>query len=239
MRAFFLTSTTARTFAYWPGRSTFPGFGNTPRASTVPVVTSTCRSRAAARPQVGEVVLDRIVELLLADRASLGQRRVAADIELRLALVGLRPLDLGLPLDNGGQGLFDLRLAGADLGVGLAQLRLRQVEPGVGLIGGGLKRPRIDLEQEVTGSDQGALLIVLAHQVSGDAGTDLGVDVPDQCPDPLRGDRHVLFEHAGDSDDRWWRDGGRAGSLAAAGERDGEHAGQQARADRGEFIDFH
>ena len=91
---------------------------------------------------------------MLADRSALGQGRVAADVELRLTLRGLRPLDLGLPLDDGGQGLFDLGLAGADLGVGLAQLRLRQLEPGIGLIGGGLKRPRIDLEQEVTGSDQ-------------------------------------------------------------------------------------
>src|SRR5439155_875915 len=123
----FRVSTTARTLAYWPGRSTLPGFGKTPRASTVPVVTSTWRSRAAARPrffqggpglrdaglgvehrrfrrrhrgQVGEVALDGVVELLLADRAALGQRRVAADVELRLPLGGLGPLDLRLVLDD-------------------------------------------------------------------------------------------------------------------------------------------
>ena len=51
--AFFLVSTTARTLAYWPGRSTLAGFENTPRASTVPAVTSTWRSSATARPRVG------------------------------------------------------------------------------------------------------------------------------------------------------------------------------------------
>src|SRR5438094_331167 len=248
----FRVSTTARTLAYWPGRSTLPGFEKTPRASKVPVVTSTCRSRAAARPrgrhagpriqhrgvrgrhprQVGEVALDRIVELLLADRPALGQRRVAADVELRLTLGGLRPLDLGLGLDDGGQGLFDLCLAGAHLGLGLAQLRLRQLEPGVGLIGGGLKRPRIDLEQQVAALDEGALLVVLAHEMPADAGTDLRVDVPDQRPHILEGDRHVPLDDWLDLDHRGRGRRGGAGRVATAGGDRRHQAHQQARRER-------
>src|SRR5207247_8619628 len=131
--------------------------------------------------------------------------RGAANVELRLTLCGLRPPDLGLALEDRGHGLFDLCLTGADLGPGLAQLRLRQVELGVGLISRGLKRPRIDLEQEVAALDEGALVVVLAHEVAADAGADLSVDEPDQCPHILEGDRYVTLDSGPDADHWWWR----------------------------------
>ena len=46
-----------------------------------------CGARGRHRRQVGEVALDRVVELLLTDRPPLGQRRVAGDVELRLLCV--------------------------------------------------------------------------------------------------------------------------------------------------------
>ena len=49
--------------------------------------------------------------------------------------------------------------------------------------------------------DERALLVVLAHQVSGDPGADLGVDVAHQRAHPLRGDRHVLLGHGRHLDD--------------------------------------
>src|SRR2546425_8605943 len=164
----------------------------------------------------------------LADRPALGQRRVAANVELRLTLGGLRSPDLGLALEDCGHGLFDLGLTGADLGPGLAQLRLRQVELGVGLISRGLKRPRIDLEQEVAALDEGALVVVLAHQVSSDPCADLSVDEPDQCPHILEGDRYVPFDHGRDPDHWWWRRCRCAGSVAAAGERSCQRDDQEA-----------
>src|SRR5882724_922120 len=51
--AFFLTSTTARTLAYCPGGKALPGLGKTSRAIKVPVVPSTPRSSAIARPRKG------------------------------------------------------------------------------------------------------------------------------------------------------------------------------------------
>src|SRR5205807_5247638 len=119
-------------------------------------------------------------KLLLADRPALREGRVAGDIELRLTLGGLRPLDLRLVLDDRGFGLLDLRLARAHLRPGLAQLRFSQAEPGVGLIDGGLERPRIDLEQGVSGPDERALPVVLAHEVPGHASTALSAAVADQ-----------------------------------------------------------
>src|SRR5439155_13554022 len=135
--------------------------------------------------------------------------------------------DLGLALEDCGHGLFDLCLTGADLGPGLAQLRLRQVELGVGLISGGLKRPRIDLEEEVAALDEGPLLVVLAHEVAADAGADLCVDVPDQRPHPLGGDWHVLLYHWLDSDHRDPGRRGGPGRVATPGDESRDYDDQQ------------
>ena len=135
-------------------------------------------------------------------------------------LGGLRPLDLGLVLDDRRPGLLDLRSTPAHLRLGLAQLRLRQPELRLGLIDGGLKRTRIDLEQEVAGLDERALLVVLAHEVAADPGADLGVDVPDQRAYVFHGDRHVPLHDRLDFDrGERGRRGGPGRVAAATGDR--------------------
>src|SRR5207249_9495289 len=71
-------------------------------------------ARGGDRRDVSEVVLDGVVELLLADRTPLGQRRVAADVELRPTLVGLGAPGLRLVLHDLRHRLLDLCLTGAD-----------------------------------------------------------------------------------------------------------------------------
>ena len=163
---------------------------------------------------------------MLADRTPLGQRRVAADVELRPTLVGLGAPGLRLVLHDLRQRLLDLCLTGADLGLGLAQLRFRLQELGLRLVEGCLKRPRIDLEQEVAGLHQRALPVILAHEVPADPGADLRIDVADQRPYILDGDRHVLFGHGSDLDQGELGCRCRARFLVATGERGGEDDGQ-------------
>ena len=100
------------------------------------------------------------------------------------------------------------------------------MELGVGLIDGSLKRPRIDLEQDVAALDGGALAVILAHEVPADAGADLRVDVPDQRAHPFRRDRHVLLDHRLDPDRGWRRPGG-SGPVATAGGESREDDDQQ------------
>ena len=173
------------------------------------------RARGGHRGEVRQVALHRVVQLLLADRPALRQRRVARDVELGLALRGLGALDLGFVLDDLRQRLLDLGLARGDLGLGLAQLRFGQGQSGLGLIHSRLERSRIDLEEQVTALDQRALAIVLADQMAADARADLRVDVADQRPYPLGGDRHVLLDHCLDFDHRGRgrRDGGRVATA--------------------------
>ena len=83
----------------------------------------------------GKVGLDRIVKVLLGDRPRFGQRRIAIDIELRLALVRFR-----------------LQL----LRVGLGKLS-------VCLIENGLERPRIERKEQLSLSDERAFGVVLCE----------------------------------------------------------------------------
>src|SRR5207247_8381996 len=158
-------------------------------------------------------------ELLLADRPAQGQRRIAADVQLRPALVGLAPLHLRLVLSDLRHGLLDLGLTRADLSLGLAELGLGLQEFGLRLVERRLERSRIDLEQGVAGFHRRALLVILAHEVPADAGADLRVDVPDQRSHVLQGDRHVLLDHGRDPDHGQWGWRGSSGSVAAAGDR--------------------
>src|SRR5260370_14186671 len=90
-----------------------------------------------------------------------------------------------------------------------------------------MKRPRIGLEQKVAGLDERALLIVVAHEVPVDARPDLGVDIPDQWPHPLRGDRHVLLDHGLDPDRGWRGRPGGPGRVATAGGESRDYDNQQ------------
>ena len=168
------------------------------------------------RRDVREVVLDRVVELLLAHRSALGQWRIAGDVELGPPLVGRRLRDLGFALGDLRERLLDLRLTRADLRPGLAQLRLRLKELGLRLVERYLIRPGIDLEQEVASLHRGPLGVVLAYEVAADPGTDLRADVADQRTDPLRGDRDISLDHELGLDDRRGRRSDGTGPVAAA-----------------------
>jgi len=63
--------------------------------------------------------LHGVVDLLLGDRTTAGERRVAGDVELRPLLGRLGPGEVGLGL--------------RDLGLRLLELRLRQQKRGAGL----------------------------------------------------------------------------------------------------------
>ena len=85
------------------------------------------RLRRVHRRQVGLVGLHRVVELLLADRALLGQRRVAGDVELGLHQIRLRLLQGAAPLVE-----LRLELARVDLEQQLPALHHRPFLVGLG-----------------------------------------------------------------------------------------------------------
>jgi hypothetical protein len=120
---------------------------------------------------VGLVRLHRVVELLLADRALRGERRVARDVEL---------------------GLDQRRLRLRQVAALLVQLRLELA--------------RVDLEEQLTGLDDVALLVVLGQEVALHLRADLGVDEAGRGADPLLVDGHVLLLDLGDQHvHRWGR----------------------------------
>ena len=175
------------------------------------------------RGLIGEVVLHRRVVLLLADRAVFHQRGIFVDVELRPALVGFRLGHGGHGLGDLGLGLLDLGLRLGELGPALFELRLRQGEVGLVLIDGGLVRPGVDPKQQVPGLHEGALGVVLAHEVARNAGADLRGDVADRGADPLGVDGDILLDHLCDLDLRRLLGGGdRRGLLAPPEERHAE-----------------
>jgi hypothetical protein len=89
-----------------------PSFHQTLVAQNSDVSPVWTKYTADHRGLFGEVVLHRIVELLLADEAVFRQRGIAADVQFRPALVGLR-------LRHGGHGLCHLGLGLLDLGLRL------------------------------------------------------------------------------------------------------------------------
>src|SRR6266446_5682202 len=179
------------------------------------------RAGGLHRSHIRQVGLHRVIQLLLADRAALRQRGVAADVELRVLLVRLGPGHVRL-------GLRDLRLR-------LLDLRLRLQELGPGLFGGDLIRPGVDLEQKVTGLDARPFLVVLAHEVSGNPGADLRGDVPHRGAHPLAVDRHVLLDHRLDLDYGWERCPGGRGRTATAGGEPRDHDDEQAQKGTGDM----
>src|SRR5579862_6364781 len=88
----------------------------------------------------GNIVLNRVIEILLGDSSLLGERRVAVFIELSLALNGLGARQLSLRL-------LVLRLRLCQLTVGLGKLPS-------GLVRRCLKRARIDPEEQLTLCDK-------------------------------------------------------------------------------------
>ena len=149
---------------------------------------------------VGKIVLDRVVQLLLADGAILGQGCVAVDVERGPALIGLSPGHVGLSLADQGVGLVHPRFGLFDLGPGLQNLGFRLLELGPRLVEGGLIGTGIDLEQQISLADEGAFLVVLAHEVTGHQRANLGVDVAGRGADPFAVNRHVTLNDGGHVD---------------------------------------
>ena len=113
----------------------------------------------------GNIGLNRIVEILLANRLLFGQWNIAIHVELGLDLIrfGLRELLLGI-----------------------GELRF-------GLIECCLKGSRIDLEQRLALPDVGTFGIVLSEQIPSHLRLNLGVDHPIQGADPLLGNSGTSF----------------------------------------------
>ena len=110
-------------------------------------------------------------------------------------------------LGHGGHGLGDLGLGLLDLGIRLGELcpalfelRLRLSVVALVLIDGGLVRAGVDPKQQIPGLHEGALGIILAQEVSRDAGANLRGDVADRGADPLGVDGDIFLEHLCDLD---------------------------------------
>ena len=169
--------------------------------------------------QVGEVVLDGVVELLLAHGSARGERRVAVHLELRLLLGRHRAREVALRLRHPRLRLLDLRLRLRDLGRRLGELRLRLRELARGLVERVLVGPRVDLEQEVAGLDEAALGVVLADEIPRDARADLRRHVAHGGADPFAVDRHVALDDRRDDDGDARRGSRRLAVPASPGQR--------------------
>ncbi len=134
----------------------------------------------------GQVILNRVVEILLAGRLLLGQRLVALDVKF------------GPTLNR--------------FGVGERGLRLSQLA--FSLIERGLKRPRIDLEKELALLNRSPFLIALLQQVASNLRPDVSIDQTIKRANPLRINRNILLLNLHDLDiGSAWR---RAHSLLEA-----------------------
>ncbi len=127
-------------------------------------------------------------------------RGVAVHVERGPALIGLGPGHVGLSLADQGVGLVHPRFGLFDLGPGLQNLGFRLLELGPRLVEGGLIGTGIDLEQQISLADEGAFLVVLAHEVAGHQRANLGVDVAGRGADPFAVNRHVTLNDGGHVD---------------------------------------
>ena len=113
-----------------------------------------------------KVVLDGVVEILLAGGLLFCQWSVALDIEFRAAL--------------------------HRHGIGERGFRLGQLA--LGLVESCLKRPGVDLEEKLALLDERALLITLPLQVPCDLGPDVSIDQPvGRRADPFAKNRNILL----------------------------------------------
>src|SRR5580692_257017 len=115
----------------------------------------------------GEIVLNRIIEVLLAGGLLFRQWLVALDIKLGAALYCLRVGQSGLCL---------------------GKLAIRLIERC-------LKRPRVDLEKKLPGFDKRAFLIALLEQVACNLGADVGIHQPIKSANPFRINWNIFFRN--------------------------------------------
>src|SRR5580658_9449877 len=100
------------------------------------------------------------------------------------------------------------------LGVRHLRRSLRQLS--FGLVKHGLKWTGIDLEQELSSSDQAPFVIVLANQVTADLRLNLRIDVPFERSYPLALKGHIFLNDRCDLDHRWRRRSGGSHLAVAA-----------------------
>ncbi len=112
-----------------------------------------------------QIILNGIVEVLLARGLYSGQRSVPLHVKLGSALN---------------------RFGGGKLGLGLGQLSLRLIERC-------LKWARIDLEEQLTLLDERAFLVTLPHDVAGDLRPDVGIRESVERADPFAKNRNILL----------------------------------------------
>jgi hypothetical protein len=128
------------------------------------------RLRGCHRGSGRQVILNGVIEILLAGGLFGGQGRVAIYVQFSSVLHRLR--------------------------VGQLRARLRQLPQR--LIEHCLKRPRIDFEKQLALLDERAFLIALLHQVAADLRAHVGVGEPVECADPFAKNRDVLLRYQRD-----------------------------------------
>ena len=116
-------------------------------------------------------------------------------LRLDSGLVGCLRLQIVVQLRaRNGTRLGERRIAlGIDLGQ--QQLRLRLGQLTLRLIERGLEGAGVNLVQNLPRAHLRALFVVLADQVAGDLGLNLGVGVSIEIRDPVTEDRHILLLH--------------------------------------------
>jgi len=117
-----------------------------------------------------EIVLDRIVEVLLAGGLFLGQRGITVYVEL---CATLNCLCVGKH------------------GFGLSQLSL-------GLVQRGLKRTGVNLKKQLALFDERAFQVALLHQVARDLSPNVGVDKSVERANPFPVDRNIVLPDLND-----------------------------------------
>lgn len=89
------------------------------------------------------------------------------------------------------------------IGISVGHLRLRLGQLSFGLVKSGLEWTRIDLEQELTSSDEAPFTIILANQITAHLWLNLCIDVAFERSHPLAPKRHVFLNNRCDFDHQW------------------------------------
>jgi len=126
-----------------------------------------------------------------------------------------------------------VRLGDRHLGFSLRKLRARlfQLALSLGdlpacLVYHGLKRPRIDLKQQLALFHEATFCVGLLHEAPGDLRFDVCVDQPVERANPLAVNRHILLLHGRHLDLQRRRRRGRA-IAARAASGDDQHSGRR------------
>lgn len=79
------------------------------------------------------------------------------------------------------------------MGFRLGELAAGLCELSLGLVDDGLKRARVDFEENVVLVDERAFAVILLYEVAGDLGLNVGIDVAIESSDPIAVDGDILL----------------------------------------------